>query len=90
MVRDWGADTEKSVARVKTDELGAVYVPLAQVPSSAQSGYINWLRSVGGIAPGTTDAQWATQNQQRLESAYGAAVMGAPRAAIERILMGRQ
>jgi hypothetical protein len=90
MLDTFGADASKPAAMVSADERGAAYVPLAQIPRSTLAKQLNWLRSVGGIRAGTTDAQATEQLQRRLERAYAAQLLGVPDDQIDQILLGRQ
>lgn len=96
VLRDgWGTSTPSTIAAlVKRDDAGNlpsdIFVPVERVPEQYRTQALNWLRSVGAVREGTTDAQALRQLGERIGKAYAARLAGGTRAEIEQRLRGQR
>lgn len=87
MVDEWGRDPMRSIATILPEEIAKVYVPIAEIPQDFTSQAIRYMKSVGKIPQGMSDAAAMNSYRSKIEKAYGARqIPGVTREAIDAIL----
>lgn len=87
-VEEWGADPQKPSVLVTEDERANVYVPMDRIPPSSRKELLNLARSIGAVKAGLSDSEAMEKLKDRLQKAYGAALIKASDEEIMRILRG--
>jgi len=83
MVKDAGwfySDVEQPAVIVNPKDREKAYVPIDQIPETAQTEGLNYLKGIPNLSP--------FEQRQRMERAYALKLLGASKAEIEAVLQG--
>lgn len=91
MLDRWFTDPEKIAAMVTNPaDRAAAYVPIAKVPPTAISQYLNYARSMSPSTAKLSDVELRARFGDRIQRAYALRVLGGSRAEIEAAMKGTE
>lgn len=84
------SDQAKVAALVTGEERGIAYVPMAQIPASALTQALTYIRQVDANMKGKSDDDVRKTYTDRIQRAYARRLTGGTRAEMEAVLQGKQ